>query len=141
MLRSRSKPTSPRSSNLAIELLVPPEHAHKDFLTGCVHDTLARLMLPSLEREARRELTEKAETHAVEVFARNLRNLLLQPPLHRQARAGDRSRLQERLQARGARRVRLAAGSRRDPRRRQRRAESGRPREAGRADHRHTTST
>ena len=38
-------------------------------------------MLPSLEREARRELTEKAETHAVEVFARNLRNLLLQPPL------------------------------------------------------------
>ena len=39
------------------------------------------LILPSLEREARRELTEKAETHAVEVFARNLRNLLLQPPL------------------------------------------------------------
>jgi len=37
--------------------------------------------LPSLEREVRRELTEKAGTHAVEVFARNLRNLLLQPPL------------------------------------------------------------
>ena len=44
-------------------------------------NALARLLLPSLEREARRELTEKAETHAVEVFARNLRNLLLQPPL------------------------------------------------------------
>ena len=29
----------------------------------------------------RRELTERAETHAVEVFARNLRNLLLQPPV------------------------------------------------------------
>ena len=41
----------------------------------------SRLILPSLEREARRELTEKAETHAVEVFARNLRKLLLQPPL------------------------------------------------------------
>ena len=66
---------------LGIEQLVPPEHAHKDFLTGCVRDALARLILPSLEREARRELTEKAETHAVEVFARNLRNLLLQPPL------------------------------------------------------------
>ena len=46
-----------------------------------MRDALARLLLPSLEREARRELTEKAETHAVEVFARNLRNLLLQPPL------------------------------------------------------------
>ena len=88
---------------LGIELLVPPEHAHKDFLTGCVRDALARLMLPSLEREARRELTEKAETHAVEVFARNLRNLLLQPPLPGKTRAGGRSRLQERLQAGGAR--------------------------------------
>ncbi len=38
-------------------------------------------MLPSLEREVRRELTDWAETHAVEVFARNLRNLLLQPPV------------------------------------------------------------
>jgi uncharacterized protein len=66
---------------IGIEHLVPAEHAHKDFLTGCVRDALARLILPSLEREARRELTEKAETHAVEVFARNLRNLLLQPPL------------------------------------------------------------
>ncbi|MGI9457434.1 MAG: helix-hairpin-helix domain-containing protein, partial [Aeoliella sp.] len=36
---------------------------------------------PSLEREARRELTDKAEAHAVEVFARNLRALLLQPPV------------------------------------------------------------
>jgi uncharacterized protein len=66
---------------VGIELLVPPEHIHKDFLTGCVRDALTRLILPSLEREARRELTEKAEAHAVEVFARNLRNLLLQPPL------------------------------------------------------------
>ena len=35
-----------------------------------------------LEREVRRELTDRAETHAVGVFARNLRNLLLQPPIH-----------------------------------------------------------
>jgi protein Tex len=68
---------------LAIELMVPETHAHKDFLTGCVRDALTRLLLPSLEREARRELTENAETHAVEVFGRNLKNLLLQPPLHK----------------------------------------------------------
>jgi protein Tex len=81
VLRVRIEADEAAIEQLAMELLVPPEHAHKDFLTGCVRDALARLLLPSLEREARRELTEKAETHAVEVFARNLRNLLLQPPL------------------------------------------------------------
>ncbi|MHB9045514.1 MAG: Tex family protein [Pirellulales bacterium] len=63
------------------ELLVPPEHPHAAFLRGCARDALARLVLPSLEREFRRELTERAETHAVGVFAQNLRNLLLQPPV------------------------------------------------------------
>ena len=42
----------------------------------------ARLILPGLEREVRRELTDRAELHAVGVFAKNLRNLLLQPPVH-----------------------------------------------------------
>ncbi len=63
------------------ELCVPEDHPHAEFLRGCARDALSRLMLPSLEREARRELTERAETHAVGVFARNLRNLLLQPPV------------------------------------------------------------
>ncbi len=65
----------------ADELLVPNGHPHADFLRGCVRDSLTRLVLPSLEREIRREMTEYCETHAVEVFARNLRNLLLQPPV------------------------------------------------------------
>ena len=63
------------------ELLVPPEHPHAEYLGGCARDSLSRLILPSLEREIRRELTDRAEAHAVEVFARNLRNLLLQPPI------------------------------------------------------------
>jgi uncharacterized protein len=54
---------------------------HADFLRLVVEDALARLVLPSLEREIRRELTDEAEAHAVMVFARNLRSLLLQPPL------------------------------------------------------------
>ena len=66
---------------LAAELLVPAEHVNAEFLRGCVRDALDRLVLPSLEREIRRELTDKAEEHAVEVFARNLRHLLLQPPV------------------------------------------------------------
>lgn len=63
------------------EMLVPAGHPHADYLRGCARGALDRLILPSLEREVRRELTERAELHAVEVFARNLRNLLLQPPV------------------------------------------------------------
>jgi uncharacterized protein len=55
---------------------------HALFLRRVLDDALTRLLLPSLEREIRHELTDEAETHAVAVFARNLRSLLLQPPLH-----------------------------------------------------------
>lgn len=66
---------------IAEEMLVPAGHPHAEFLRGCIRDALARLVLPSLEREIRREITEFCESHAVEVFARNLRNLLLQSPV------------------------------------------------------------
>lgn len=57
------------------------EHRHGEFLKSCLADAISRLILPSLDREIRKELTEKAETHAISVFAENLRKLLLQPPL------------------------------------------------------------
>ncbi len=63
------------------EECVAEDRPHAEFLRGCARDALARLILPALERELRREMTEKAEAHAVEVFAKNLRNLLLQPPV------------------------------------------------------------
>lgn len=56
-------------------------HRFAGFLTNCLADSVDRLVHPSLEREVRRELTERAEAQAVSVFARNLRNLLLSPPL------------------------------------------------------------
>ncbi len=59
-------------------------HPHADFFTASTLDALDRLLMPSLEREVRRDLTEMAERHAVDVFARNLRSLLLQPPIHKQ---------------------------------------------------------
>ena len=61
--------------------LVPAEHPFKEFMEKCANDAVTRMVVPSLEREIRRELTEAAEKHAVEVFANNLRNLLLQPPV------------------------------------------------------------
>ncbi len=67
----------------AEELAIPAEHPHREFLRGCLKDALNRLIFPALEREVRRELTDKAEEHAVTVFARNLRKLLLTPPVAR----------------------------------------------------------
>ncbi|MGL5544374.1 MAG: Tex family protein [Cetobacterium sp.] len=49
---------------------------------GIIIDALDRLILPSIEREVRNILTEKAEDEAILVFKENLKNLLMQPPLH-----------------------------------------------------------
>lgn len=46
-----------------------------------IGDSYKRLIEPSVEREIRSELTEKAETQAIHIFSANLRNLLLQPPI------------------------------------------------------------
>lgn len=50
-------------------------------LKSAIEDGLKRLIMPSVEREIRKELTEKAEDQAIHIFSENLRNLLLQPPL------------------------------------------------------------
>jgi uncharacterized protein len=50
-------------------------------LEGAIQDSAERLLLPSIERDVRRELSEKADGHAIQVFATNLRALLGQPPL------------------------------------------------------------
>ncbi|NUH84059.1 RNA-binding transcriptional accessory protein [Bacillus firmus] len=46
-----------------------------------IDDGYKRLIMPSIEREIRNELTEKAEEQAIMIFSENLRKLLLQPPL------------------------------------------------------------
>ena len=80
-IRVRFETDSSRIQNL-VEQSVEPEHPFREFLLGCVRDSVNRSVLPSLEREIRRELTETSETRALEVFERNLRMLLLQPPIH-----------------------------------------------------------
>jgi uncharacterized protein len=44
-------------------------------------DSYKRLIMPSIEREIRSELSHKADEHAIQIFAKNLKNLLLQPPI------------------------------------------------------------
>ena len=65
-----------------IDASIEAEHPFRSFLIGCMKEACTRSIIPALEREVRRELTESAETRALEVFERNLRMLLLQPPVH-----------------------------------------------------------
>ncbi len=50
-------------------------------LEAAIVDAAERLLLPAIERDVRRELTVTGETHAIKVFASNLKALLGQPPL------------------------------------------------------------
>ena len=52
-----------------------------DQLQAAIEDAAQRLLLPAIERDVRRQLSETAEFHAIHVFADNLRGLLTQPPL------------------------------------------------------------
>lgn len=52
-----------------------------EWIKEAIEDGYKRLIQPSIEREIRSELTEKAEEQAIHIFSENLRNLLLQPPL------------------------------------------------------------
>ncbi|UED74596.1 Tex family protein [Brevibacillus sp. DP1.3A] len=60
---------------------IPRDTVARDLLTLTVEDAYKRLIAPSIEREVRAELTEAAEERAIHIFAENLRNLLLQPPV------------------------------------------------------------
>ena len=60
-------------------------HAENEFTTPILKETVAdaykRLIAPAIEREIRNDLTEKAEDGAIDVFGKNLEQLLMQPPI------------------------------------------------------------
>ena len=60
---------------------VKPGSAASAFVEGAARDAYDRLIFPSVEREVRGELTEKANEGAIVQFAQNLRPLLMQPPV------------------------------------------------------------
>ncbi len=85
-----------REDVLRVSVALPYEQAQPDILqhypvkaaspfaahlSEAIEDGYKRLLAPAMEREMRVELTRKAEEHAITIFATNLRNLLLQPPL------------------------------------------------------------
>ncbi|MDR1480847.1 MAG: helix-hairpin-helix domain-containing protein [Planctomycetaceae bacterium] len=63
------------------DLAVPKDHKFADFLSGCLKDAIHRVLVPMLVRELRSDMLVYAEEHAVRISTRNLRSVLLQPPL------------------------------------------------------------
>ena len=63
------------------EKFVKPGSATTECVVSAAEDALERLIMPSVEREARAELTSRASEQAIRTFAMNLKPLLLQPPL------------------------------------------------------------
>ncbi len=68
--------------NILLQSFRPdPKSVFYSDLQEATDDASERLLLPALERDVKSTLLEQAEDHAIEVFAKNLHNLLLQPPL------------------------------------------------------------
>ena len=62
--------------------IITKENEHTDdILKETIADSYKRLIAPSIEREIRSDLTEKAEDGAIKVFSQNLYQLLMQPPI------------------------------------------------------------
>ena len=68
---------------LSIRSVLRPDRSSPlaEQMQNAINDSAQRLLLPAIKRDIRSWLTEKAETHAITVFAHNLRGLLSQPPL------------------------------------------------------------
>ena len=66
---------------LAKQIIKKDNKNTSSLLQAALEDSYKRLIAPSIEREIRSELTEKAEDGAIKVFGKNLEQLLMQPPI------------------------------------------------------------
>ena len=71
----------PGAVQLVQRALIRPGNPYEDRLRATAQDAWDRLLFPSLEREVRADLTERAQEQAIHTFALNLRPLLMQPPV------------------------------------------------------------
>ena len=75
-------------SYLEKQVLISDNPYTSPIIKDAIADAYDRLIQPSIEREIRNELTEKAEDGAIEVFGKNLKQLLMQPPISGQTVLG-----------------------------------------------------
>ena len=67
--------------SLLNQLFIKEGSSSTDFCKAAAQDSYSRLIFPSLERETRSNLTEKADEQAIKMFGSNLKPLLMQPPI------------------------------------------------------------
>ena len=81
-LKSGIEPPEDRTLDLLEKkVITPPHHKNRELLQSALRDAYKRLLQPSLENEFKALYKEKADEEAIHVFAENLRQLLLAPPL------------------------------------------------------------
>lgn len=66
---------------LTRQVITKPDSITAQYVQEAIEDSYKRLIKPSVEREIRAELKEKAEDQAIKVFMENLKNYLLTPPM------------------------------------------------------------
>jgi uncharacterized protein len=66
---------------LTSSIIKKGKHYSEECLKNAIADGYKRLIAPSIERDIRNEITQKAEEGAIKVFSDNLSQLLLQPPI------------------------------------------------------------
>ena len=81
VLRVKISPPEKKIFLFIRKKVIQGESIFKERLLEVIEDSYKRLIAPSISREIRNKLTEKAEEHAINVFSRNLKSILLQPPL------------------------------------------------------------
>ena len=70
-----------RLKNYISKQVIKEDSQTAGYIDVAIDDSLKRLIIPSIDREVRNDLTEYSEEHAVDIFEENLKRLLLQPPL------------------------------------------------------------
>ncbi len=70
-----------KAEEILERIFIKSENASAELVKEAIRDSCKRLLLPSMETEARAWAKEKSDSEAIRVFAENLRQLLLAPPL------------------------------------------------------------
>lgn len=74
--------------NSIYSIMITNDCPCSDAVKEACNDAYSRLIFPSVERETRAQLTENADTDAIKVFATNLHQLLMQPPIKNKVALG-----------------------------------------------------
>ena len=75
------KPEDKILSHIEQDIIKDNKSQYAELLKNCIEDSFTRLIEPSIDREIRADLTEKAEEQAIKVFGKNAKQLLMVSPI------------------------------------------------------------